>query len=54
MVWQQRFEENLERREFVTWENVLKVIKVALYDGMEDLDAFVRLTACRVPSELVG
>jgi integrase len=46
--------ENLERREFVTWVNVLKVIKVAPTTEWKALIAFVRLTACRVPSELVG
>ncbi len=45
---------NLERREFVTWPDILKVIEKAPGDEWKALIAFVRLTACRVPSELVG
>jgi integrase len=46
--------ENLERREFVSWSSVLRVIDVALTTEWKALIAFARLTACRVPSELFG
>ena len=46
--------ENRERQEFVTWQNILKVIKVAPTLEWKALIAFVRLVGPRVPSELVG
>lgn len=44
--------ENLERRAFVSWSDILRVIEVAGGSQWKALIAFVRLTGCRVPSEL--
>lgn len=46
--------ENLERRAFVPWADVVSIIKVAPGAEWKALIAFVRLTGCRVPSELQG
>ena len=45
--------ENVERRKFITWVDILKVIEIAPTTEWKTLIAFVRLTGCRVPSELV-
>lgn len=45
---------NLERQAFVSWADVLLVIKQAPSIEWKSLIAFVRLTGCRVPSELQG
>lgn len=46
--------ENLTRRAFVPWADVLRVIELAPGPEWRALLAFVRLTGCRVPSELQG
>jgi integrase len=46
--------ENLSRRVFVTWGDILRVIELAPSVEWRALLAFVRLTGCRVPSELCG
>jgi integrase len=46
--------ENKARQVFVKWPDVLKVIEQAPSIEWQALIAFVRLTGCRVPSELVG
>ena len=46
--------ENLERREFVPWPDMLRVIEVAPDAQWRALLAFVRLIGPRVPSELAG
>lgn len=46
--------ENLERRAFVPWADVLRVIEVAPDAQWKALIAFVRLIGPRVPSELAG
>lgn len=46
--------ENRARQVFVSWADVTKVIEKAPSAEWRALIAFVRLTGCRVPSELVG
>lgn len=45
---------NMERRAFIPWDDVLLVIEQAPSIQWKTLIAFVRLTGCRVPSELQG
>ena len=46
--------ENLERRAFVPWADVVSIIEIAPGPQWKAMIAFVRLTGCRVPSELQG
>ncbi len=46
--------ENLNRRVFVSWADVAKIIEKAPGLQWKALIAFVRLVGCRVPSELQG
>ena len=46
--------ENLERRMFITWSDMLRVIEVASDAQWHALLAFARLVGPRVPSELAG
>jgi len=46
--------ENRDRQVFVSWADVLKVIEHAPSTEWKTMIAFVRLTGCRVPSELAG
>jgi integrase len=46
--------ENRARQVFVSWADIIKVIEKAPSAEWRALIAFVRLTGCRVPSELVG
>ncbi len=46
--------ENPKRQVFISWEDMLRVIASAPSCEWQALIAFVRLTGCRVPSELCG